>query len=90
MSWDKLHAEIRRRRDLSLSAKLVFGFLDSLVPTGVHPSRQTIADECGVSEKTARKAVIDLERAGLIRVQPGAPGERSRFAIVWTPGGSSR
>lgn len=63
--------EIKRRKDLSLSSKVVLGDLIKFAGknNNAFPKRQTIADSCGISVKMVDKAIRELKEAGIIWVQ---------------------
>jgi predicted transcriptional regulator len=67
--------DVKKRRDITLSAKNVYYALLSLQKTceDVYPSHDWIADECGISRSTSIRAVAELHRLGfIIKTQRGS------------------
>lgn len=79
--WDKFHGWLRRRRDLSTTAKVIYTWLAPLVRKGKHPGMRLIASECGCSVNSVRRALRDLEEADLLRVQRSDSGRRSVYQL---------
>lgn len=76
---------LAKRRDLSATAKLIFSWLVPLVSKGIHPGYRTIALESGIDKNTARKALADLERHGLLRIERTGAGRGCRYVVTWSP-----
>lgn len=71
---DRLYHDVRRRRDIGASAKVIFCRLMTLTERGEHPSVRRLARECGCSANTAAKAVRELRDAGLVGWVPRGTG----------------
>lgn len=71
MGWWKMDADVAKRTDLTLAAKLVHAYL--LDRQGVNdkawPSHQTIAEACGMSRSAAQRAVKLLVKTGLVSTE---------------------
>jgi len=67
------------------SDRLILGYLQRLAraygPESIWPSVATIAQRCGLSERTIPRAVKRLEYAGLIQVEP-APNKTGRRFVL--------
>ena len=63
--------EVKRRKDLSPTAKYVYGDLIKYAGNkdNAFPKRATIADSCGISIKMVDKAIKELKEANLICVK---------------------
>lgn len=68
LQFINLPIEVAKRSDLSMTAKVVFGFLNAFHQSSIpaYPSLTTICKACGTSQPSVSKAVRDLEDAGLI------------------------
>lgn len=65
-AWANSLWEVRDNRGLSAYAKLAYVMLAARLPN-VHPSLALLAEDMGVSRATAKRAVRELEAAGLVR-----------------------
>lgn len=84
--WD-----IRDDRTLSAYAKLAYVMLWSRLPD-IRPSMQTLAGDMGTSRATAKRAVRELEAAGLLkrigRLTVKGDADSNQFDLIPLPRGS--
>lgn len=77
-----------RDRSISRSAVIVYASLASRSGLGgIHPSQSTIAEEAGLSERTVRSMLTELEALGVIqrvRRSSGARGRGNRLPDGYT------
>lgn len=64
--------------ELPHRAKLVYIYLHDRMDSEkkAWPGLNTIASDLSISRSTVKRAVRDLEKAGLIRKEPALPGQR--------------
>lgn len=75
-----------REKDISRRAILVYASLSSRAGLGaIYPSQATIAEESGVSERTVRAALQELEDLGVIerRVRRGREGRATGLTTAY-------
>ncbi len=75
-----------REKDVSRRAVLVYASLSSRAGLGaIYPSQATIAEESGVSERTVRAALQELEDLGVIerRVRRGREGRATGLTTAY-------
>jgi len=79
-------AAIAEDRELSGSAKVLFGCIFSLSMTakGCYATNKGLAKRCGISTKQLKRLIVDLEARGLIRRRLSGEGNvRSLIEMTW-------
>lgn len=73
-----------RYRKLSPGAKMIWGRLARYAGANgnAHPSMKSLGDECGMSERQARRHVHELKHQGFLDVE-FVDGSVSRFFFLW-------
>jgi predicted ArsR family transcriptional regulator len=71
---------------VSGNAKLVYAYLCKCADTNgkCYPSHKAISENAGIGVTTVKKALAELERAGLISIQGQARPDRGRRANIYT------
>lgn len=74
---------VLRRTDLSGNAKAMYAvMLDVVVHQRDEPTMEELGELVGGGVKTARKAIRDLETAGLLQVQKRGQGHPNRYTLL--------
>lgn len=71
-AFSQPYNEIILNENLSLAAKVIYCVLkihENKETHDCYPSIKTLAKEAGISENTARKAIIDLEKSRIIKIK---------------------
>lgn len=71
-AFSQPYNEIILNENLSLAAKVIYCVLkihENKKTHDCYPSIKTLAKEAGISENTARKAIIDLEKSRIIKIK---------------------
>jgi len=83
--WDKMPRWMRKATSISPLAKIVFMYLLSCIRIQgcglCHPSIAGIAEQTGVEERAARRAMHELRSAGLITVD-SRPGYACSYTLL--------
>lgn len=81
---------IAQRKELSASAKLLYGVLNSHCGKDgkVYPSQATLAEEIGVEEKSIQRTIQNLADVGLIRIVHPTGSDRllhkhNQYVFLW-------
>ncbi len=77
----QLPEALARRPDLTAASKVVFAFLRDREARGLAvPGVRGIAAACGLATNSARRALQELSRAGLLAIEH-APGRRAHYCV---------
>src|SRR5438128_1093237 len=73
-------------KDLSFAAKVVYAKLLSYAWTNdrVFPGQERMAEELGSSQQTVSRAIVELEKAGLLEIQRRGQGWTNIYTLHHT------